>query len=172
MPCLPILSYFKPKFLALLKALYALYCWSNTSELFLGNPNERKNITKVSFLWTISITQLLEVSVQVSLHLRLEIGNTVVSAIYHIKANMTKINTSSLKRAERWTNCPCFILITSYSRALESLHLKVDRAGMSRCICVHAHTCWKSELLWIRVRLLSDTMTGTHAAGKRKTKVG
>lgn len=45
--------------------------------------------------------QLLEASVQVSLHLRLLIGNTVMSAEYHIEANMTKINTSSIKRAER-----------------------------------------------------------------------
>lgn len=114
--------------------------------------------------------QLLEASVQVSLHLRLLIGNTVMSAEYHIEANMTKINTSSIKRAERWNSCPCFILITSYSRALESLHLEVDRARMSRSRYVYAHTCWKNELLWIRVWLLSD-MTGTHTAGKKKGRL-
>lgn len=136
----------------LLKSLFfhfTLLLKQNTSELFLGNSVEKNTIKRVTFHGTKSIIQILEVSGHISLHLRLSIENIVMSAEYHIKTNMTKINTSSIKRPERWSSCPCFILITFYSRALKSLHLKIGRAGVSRCIHVHAQTCWKKELLWI-----------------------
>lgn len=146
---------------------FTLLLKQNTPELFVGNSAEKNTIKRVSFHGRKSIIQILEVSDHISLHLRLWFENIVMSAEYHIKTNMTKINTGSIKRAERWSSCPHFILTTFYSRALKRLHLKIDRAGVSRCICLHAHTCWKKELLWIRVQLLSDTVTKMNVA-KRK----
>lgn len=167
----PPLNYFKPNFLALPKStllpLYTLYCWNRIYQNFWKLWKLSKELAFFEHHCSLNIMQLLELSVQVSLHLRLVIRNTVMSAEYHIKANMTKINTSGIKRAERWTSCSCFILVTSYATPLKSLHLKVDRVGVSRCICVHARTWWKKELLRIRIWLLSDTMTGTHAAEKK-----
>lgn len=90
--------------LALLKALFfhfTLLLKQNALELFLGKSVEKNTIKRVSFYGTKSIIQILGVSGHISLHLRLLIENIVMSAEYHIKTNMTKINTGSIKRAER-----------------------------------------------------------------------
>lgn len=90
--------------MALLKALFFHFTpllKQNTSELFLGKSVEKNTIKRVSFHGTKSIIQIIEVSGHISLHLRLLIENIVMSADYHVETNMTKINTGSIKRAER-----------------------------------------------------------------------